>query len=86
MSDPDYLYDPDNWECTYEWETRVEAADDAGMHYPCEIKRFCTLLRGPDKFAVKVPTAWDEDGNPEDWELEFFDSADDARAACKRRT
>ena len=77
MADPDYVYDHDNWDCTYEWGMRVELVEhDDQLTRPGDIKRFSTLIEGPPKFAAVVTT---ED---EETEIRWFDTEADARTAC----
>lgn len=83
MADPDYIYDPDDWEYTSAWEDRADLAEDAKeLRCPGDIKRYETLIKGPDKFAAQVPTDIGEDGDVHEWELRWFDSEDEARKAC----
>lgn len=78
MTDPDYVYDPDDWEYTMEWAERGLLADDTIRPQLGEIKRFCTLMKGPDKFAAYVLKADAADHG--DVELRWFDSEAEARA------
>ncbi len=79
MPHPDYIFDPDDWECTYDWTDRWEVTNDLDLEDP---KRFSTLTKGPDKWAVKVAVSRDEDGDPDEVEVRWFDSEAEARAAC----
>jgi hypothetical protein len=72
--DPDYLYDPDDWEVTYEWEMREQAAED------CEVvfsgpKLFNTLIKGPDIWCAVINsrTIWfrSKDEAHRAWQLEL---------------
>src|SRR5215472_10530175 len=48
---------------------------------PGEWERFCTLSKGPARFAANVITSRDEDGCPEGWEVRWFDTEEEATAA-----
>lgn len=77
MSNPDYVYDHANWDCTYEWGLRHELVEhDADMDKPGDIKRFSTLIEGPPKFAARVEISEDET------EIRWFDTEAEARTAC----
>jgi hypothetical protein len=79
---PDFIYDPENWEITYCWSDRGMLAEHELDDCAREIKKFHTLFEGPPKWAVNVPTAFDEDGLPEEWETRWFDTEAEAQAAC----
>ena len=83
--EPDYVYNPDDWEATYEWSDRALLADheevnwrgrDAPIH-------FKTLIQGPDKWAANVVLTRDEAGDPDDEEIRWFDSEEEAIAAIR---
>ena len=78
---PDFIYDPDEWEYTAAWKDRQDLAEDI-VKFVGEIKRFETLCRGADKWAALVPVSFDEDGDPDETEVRWFDSEADARRAC----
>jgi hypothetical protein len=70
--DPDYLYDPDDWDSTYAWDDRAQAAEDcnfAGLGP----KLFGTLIKGPDIWCVVI------NGCPI-----WFRSKDEAQRAWQR--
>lgn len=53
MAEPDHIYDPDDWEYTMPWQDRDQLAEDCEVE--CQgIKRFETLIKGPEKFCVWV--------------------------------
>jgi hypothetical protein len=81
---PDYLYDPDDWEVTYHWSDRDEAAECADLRQIGEIKEFGTLIEGPKVFLAVVPTEWDDDGSPAAWKDQWFNSEAEAKAAIAR--
>lgn len=80
MTNDKWIYDPEDWEYTCYWTDRNDLADELR---PETVKRFCTLLPGPDAFAATVPVSW-TDGEADDWEIQWFDTEADAIAATKR--
>lgn len=81
--EPDRVYDPDDADNTYDWADRDGAADDADMDVG-EVKRFATLIKGPDWFAAIVPLSFDEDGEPDETETQWFESEEAAKAAVAK--
>lgn len=77
---PDYIFDPDNWETTTTWDDRSYLIEDLTGEL-WEPKEFATLHKGPAVYAVEVVLTVDEDGDPDDTELCWFDSLDEARKA-----
>ena len=71
MPNPDWVYNPDDWECTYSWEDRDDLADHEEIEFS-GIQRFATLIQGPDKFCAYINN-----------EYVWFDSRADAEAAFK---
>lgn len=82
MADPDFIYNPDDWEVTYRYVDRGELAEgeDHSMS-PGDIKPFNTLIFGPQRFLALVVLSRDEDGDPDETELQWFDTEDAAKAA-----
>ena len=84
-AEPDYCYDPDDWENTQTWDARHELAEsilDYGRDK--EPARVSTLICGPDKWVARVPLDTDGDGEADDWENQWFDSEEAARAALSK--
>lgn len=81
MADPDYVYDPDNWEVTYIWSMKEELSQDLDI---CDIKQFSTLIDGPEKWCVIIPLDIDEAGDAGDREVLWFDSEEEAVAALAK--
>ena len=77
---PDYIYDPDNWEETYNWEDRNLLVDEpmADLWKP---KEFATLIKGPPMWAKEVVVTKDENGDPDETEVRWFKSLEDAERA-----
>lgn len=77
---PDFIYDPDNWEITFPWDDRSDIAQNTELWHE-DIKRFETLVRGPDKWMANIVLSWDDTGDPDETEIRWFDSEADARQA-----
>jgi hypothetical protein len=68
----DYVYDAEDWEYTAAWEGegfREMLEDRPHPHLPYKLR---SLIKGPDIYAIDIPTEWDEDGDIEDTETRFF--------------
>lgn len=83
MADPDYIYDPDDWEFTFNWQDRNDLTEDAIRPFLGEMKRFCTLIEGPPKFAAYVLKSDAQDEG--DVELRWFNSEEEAKRAIAVR-
>lgn len=81
LATADYIYDPDDWEVTYNWADRSEALEHADLATG-DVKRFATLIQGPDKFAARVVVSRDDDGNIDETEIKWFDTEAEAKAAA----
>lgn len=78
---PDYCFDPAEWEFTCDWSDRDQVhGHGEGLNHG-EPMRVCTLMKGPDKWVADVPVTWDEHGDPDETEIKWFDSEEEARAA-----
>lgn len=75
---PDYCYD-EEWEYTMPWDQWSDLVEYHDLTEPVPVY---TLYKGPTKWAVNVPNSWDEDGTPDGWDVEIFDSETAARAAA----
>lgn len=71
MSEPDFVYNPNDWEVTYLWSDRDHLAEEAEIEH-AGIERFKTLIQGPDRFCAWI-------GNKYCW----FESRAEAEAAWK---
>lgn len=82
MAEPDYCYNPEDWEYTQTWDARHELAESV-LDYGRDKGpvRISTLISGPDKWVARVPLDTDGDGEADDWEDRWFDSEEAARAA-----
>lgn len=78
---PDYCYDPLEWDSTYHWADRDEMHDYGSVLGVREILRVRTLYSGPDRWAAKVPITFDEHGDPDETEVQWFRSEEEATAA-----
>jgi hypothetical protein len=81
MANPDYVYDPDNWEVTYCWGERGELTD--GPDTDGTVYEFATLLKGPPTYAAWVVKTFTEDGDDDDGDWEWFRTREGAEAAVK---
>lgn len=81
VGDLDYCFDPEDWEFTCSWSERDQVHGYGENLMPGHPMRVCTLLKGPDKWVADVPITWDEDGEPDETEIKWFDSEGEARAA-----
>ncbi|WP_430241998.1 hypothetical protein [Neorhizobium sp. DAR64861/K0K2] len=84
--EPDYCFDPDDWEFTCDWTDRDQVHAHGDALTRSDPMRVCTLMKGPDKWVADVPVTWDENGDPEDTEIMWFDSEAEARAALTATT
>lgn len=57
---------------------RDDITEDLGTG---EILRVGTLIEGPECFAANIPLTWDEDGEVDTEEVQWFDTATAAQAA-----
>lgn len=76
-----HVYRKDDWEVTYEADDVNILTEDMEVGEVMEIGRLQEL---PSEFAACVPTALDDEGNPEDWEVQYFPTLDAARAALSK--
>lgn len=79
--EPDYCFDPDNWEFTCHWSNRDEVHGYGDALSRGEPMRVATLIKGPDKWVADVPVTWDEHSDPDETEFKWFDSKEEASAA-----
>lgn len=83
--EPDYCFDPADWEFTCDWKDKDQVhgyGEALSGGAPMEV---ATLIRGPRKWVADVPITWDEDGDPDKTEIQWFDSEEDASAAQKKK-
>lgn len=83
MADPDFVYDPGDWEATYTWSDRAQLLEDIearrrSLNAPIEI---ATLMRGPSLWVAHIVISRDEVGDPDETELRWFATLDEANAA-----
>lgn len=83
MPDPDYIYDPDNWEVTYPYEDRHDLIENLEIRYDVEsVKQLETLIHGPSKYVVAVVLSWDGT-DPDEIEIQWFDTLEEAKTALE---
>ncbi len=80
--DPDYIYNPDDWELTYHWNDSIELFESLEPHAG-EVTELATLIEGPPVFLVQVVTTRDEHGDPDETEYKLFFDKDEAQEASK---
>lgn len=80
---PDYIYDPDEWDCTYRWDDRDDLMESLEP-YPGEVAKLGTLVEGPPVFLVRVVKTRDEHGDPDETEDRLFFDEAEAHEASKR--
>lgn len=80
-ADPDYCFDPDDWEFTCHWADRDEVHGHGDALKLGDPMRVCTLVKGPDKWVADVPIEWDDEGDVLETEIRWFDTEADARSA-----
>lgn len=79
--EPDFCYDPNEWEFTCNWDERDQVhgyGEGLTRGEPMEV---ATLIRGPRKWVADVPVTWDEHGDPDETDIRWFDSEEEALAA-----
>ncbi len=81
MDKPDYIYDPNYWEVTYEWDHRDELVECSPPD-PGRIIEFATLIKGPPMFAACVVLTRDEDGDADETEVQWFSTRLEAEKAA----
>ena len=80
--EPTHCFNADDWEVTYEWSDRADLHDDM---YCGDVLRVGVLTRLPDRWVACVPVTFDEAGAPDETEMRWFDSFDEANAAANRQ-
>jgi hypothetical protein len=82
MPDPEYVYDPDDWEVTMPWEDRNDLLEDMRWTGPYDQpKMLKTLIHGPDRWVANIVLSWDDEGDPNETELRWYETAEAARKA-----
>lgn len=80
----DYVFNPEDWEETY--HTTCELAEcyvedsDPGTVFEAQ-----TLIEGPKIYGARVPTSFDEDGDWDGEEVQWFATKEEAEAAANRK-
>ena len=81
---PDYVYNPVDWEVTFEYADRSELAENLDLS-PGDVERIDTLLKGPPLFVSEVILSRDDNGDPDETEVQFFATEEEARASSVPR-
>lgn len=77
---PDYIYDPNDWEMTVGWRDREYLTDEM-IGELWKPKEFGTLINGPAIWAKEVVLAKDDHGDPDETEVRWFKSLEEAEQA-----
>ena len=81
----DYAYYPEEWEFTCDASDLSSLDEFAVQDKPRgTIVEMATLIRGPKKYAAKVPITFDEDGELDEEEIKWFDTREEAEAALAK--
>ena len=81
LAEADYFYDCDDWETTHSDLYGVTEQTDFGHNG--KVVQVGRLKELPCVYAVNVPIAFDEAGEPEEWEPRAFETCEAAEAAFK---
>lgn len=76
---PTHCFNADDWEVTYEWSDRADLYD--GM-FCGDVLRVGRLTRLADQWVACVPVTFDENGAPDETEMRWFNSFEEANAAA----
>lgn len=77
--EPDYIYDPDEWDVTYPYSDRDMFENEIGeVLSGNEVKKYKTLVEGPDRFLASIVMSYDEDDQPDEIEYKWFDTEEEA--------
>lgn len=75
---PDYCYDTNDWEMTYEWPSREDLTDGYDVHQVVEV---ACLKELPHKYAVTLVVDYTCEGDPNEWETFWYDTEEEAEQA-----
>lgn len=80
----DYVFNPEDWEETYHdaYELGERYVEDSK---PGTILEAQTLIEGPKIYGARVPLSFDEDGDWDHEEVEWFATKEEAQAAINRK-
>jgi hypothetical protein len=76
---PTHCFNADDWDVTYEWSDRADLHD--GM-FCGDVLRVGRLTRLADQWVACVPVTFDENGAPDETEMRWFNSFEEANAAA----
>ncbi len=77
---PQWLYDPTDWGGAYSWRDRWLLTQAADLSLG-ELREFASLVDGPPIYAARLPIAFDEDGLPDETQVDWFRSRSEAQTA-----
>jgi len=79
VPEPTHCFNADDWEVTYCWSDRADLHDDM---FCGDVLRVGRLTRLPDQWIACVPVTFDEAGRPDETEMRWFDSFEEANTAA----
>ncbi len=82
--EPDYCFDPGDWLETYAWTDREYVHQEGDALDVGQPMRVATLVKGPDWWVAQVPISFDEYGDPDETEIQWFQSEAEARAVISK--
>jgi hypothetical protein len=79
----DYLYNPHDWETTYDWDNQDELFEEIDDQRLGTVHEIATLIQGPKAYAVEKVMTRDFLGEPKkiEWVLVFDKEEAEAIAA-----
>jgi hypothetical protein len=83
LAEADYVYDFENWETTYDDVGTLSDEGDLNFQYSGEITAIGRLKALPLAYAVNMPVSFDDDGDPDDWEVQVFETREAAAEAFR---
>lgn len=80
----DYIFNVDDWDHTYNDTHELEECQ-LYMAEPGTVVTAQTLTLGPKIYGAVIPVAFDDDGDLEECEVQWFKTKDEAAAASNRK-
>jgi len=77
-----FVYDTDEWEMTCGWDHRCELTKNLSVGDTMELG---VLVQSGYIYAAMVPVTFDDDGDPDETEVQYFATEELARKAAQRR-
>lgn len=86
LAEADYVYDQDKWEATHNDFGTLADEGDLTCLIKGEITTVGRLKSLPNAYAINIPVSFDGDGDPEDWEVQIFETLESAQSAYRKAT